>query len=185
MLETGKTRASEFLTAGLQRHITSEFLARPLALGLGFVCLSMEPPPLDSRIRYSGSNGTVRYVGPVDNTQGIWLGVEWDDPERGKHDGSKDGRRYFSCRYDIVGHPVSFRKAKRSLDFRVQDPSFGHLLACNVEYPFCAPYRKSISSSFTVSNPRKRSFWARRKGQSRSKPSGSTRSEVDCLAWSV
>ncbi len=29
---------------------------------------------------------------------GLWLGVEWDDPERGKHDGSHEGVRYFTCR---------------------------------------------------------------------------------------
>lgn len=46
---------------------------------------------------YSGHIGTVRFVGQVDGTAGVWLGVEWDDPERGKHDGTKDGNRYFSC----------------------------------------------------------------------------------------
>lgn len=29
---------------------------------------------------------------------GLWLGVEWDEPDRGKHDGSHDGVQYFSCR---------------------------------------------------------------------------------------
>lgn len=32
---------------------------------------------------------------------GIWVGVEWDDPTRGKHDGTKEGVRYFTCRYTI------------------------------------------------------------------------------------
>lgn len=42
--------------------------------------------------------GTVRYAGPVEGTSGEWLGVEWDDSSaRGKHDGQKDGRRYFRC----------------------------------------------------------------------------------------
>lgn len=54
-------------------------------------------PTVGTRISHSGSLGTVRYVGSVDGTQGIWLGVEWDDLKRGKHDGVKDGRRYFSC----------------------------------------------------------------------------------------
>lgn len=30
---------------------------------------------------------------------GIWLGVEWDDPQRGKHDGSYEGTQYFKCRW--------------------------------------------------------------------------------------
>ncbi|KAH7911409.1 hypothetical protein BJ138DRAFT_1238414 [Hygrophoropsis aurantiaca] len=46
----------------------------------------------------SGQLGTIRYVGSIEGTPSIWLGIEWDDPNRGKHDGSKDGKRYFSCR---------------------------------------------------------------------------------------
>lgn len=29
---------------------------------------------------------------------GLWLGVEWDNPDRGKHDGSHEGVQYFTCR---------------------------------------------------------------------------------------
>jgi hypothetical protein len=50
-----------------------------------------------SRFALSGYIGTIRFVGEVDGTSGIWLGVEWDDRARGKHDGIKDGKRYFSC----------------------------------------------------------------------------------------
>lgn len=39
---------------------------------------------------------TVRYVGPVQGQDGVWVGVEWDDPSRGKHDGSTGGIKYFS-----------------------------------------------------------------------------------------
>ncbi|KAG2061531.1 RNI-like protein [Suillus hirtellus] len=53
----------------------------------------------------SGYFGTVKYFGPIDGTAGLWLGVEWDDPTRGKHDGIKDGKRYFNCR---VPHSGSF-----------------------------------------------------------------------------
>jgi hypothetical protein len=54
-----------------------------------------------------GFKATVRYVGPViaakDKTE-VWLGVEWDDKSRGKHDGScvdESGQihRYFKCDY--------------------------------------------------------------------------------------
>jgi hypothetical protein len=44
-----------------------------------------------------GARATVRYVGSVDGQDGEWVGVEWDDPSRGKHDGSHDGKRYFEC----------------------------------------------------------------------------------------
>ncbi|KAG2077874.1 hypothetical protein BDR04DRAFT_431142 [Suillus decipiens] len=71
-------------------------------------------PATGSRIYLSsGYFGTVRYFGPVDSTTGLWLGVEWDDPARGKHDGIKDGKRYFDCRGSFIrpsssicyGHP--------------------------------------------------------------------------------
>ncbi|GAB4818591.1 hypothetical protein N2152v2_005637 [Parachlorella kessleri] len=41
---------------------------------------------------------TVQYLGPIDGQAGDWVGLEWDDASRGKHDGSHGGRRYFSCR---------------------------------------------------------------------------------------
>ncbi|KAJ3571055.1 hypothetical protein NP233_g3995 [Leucocoprinus birnbaumii] len=44
-----------------------------------------------------GQYGTVRFAGPVDGTSGTWLGIEWDDITRGRHDGTKDGKRYFTC----------------------------------------------------------------------------------------
>lgn len=54
-------------------------------------------PDAGTRFALSCYIGTIRYVGEVDGTSGIWLGVEWDDRGRGKHDGIKDGKRYFSC----------------------------------------------------------------------------------------
>ncbi|KAG6814569.1 hypothetical protein H0H92_000097 [Tricholoma furcatifolium] len=50
-----------------------------------------------SRISLAGYLGTVKYTGPVEGTSGTWLGVEWDDPSRGKHNGVKDGKQYFTC----------------------------------------------------------------------------------------
>lgn len=61
-----------------------------------------------SRVRDAeGYRATVRYIGPVaaaKNKEEIWLGVEWDDKTRGKHDGScvDDGGnlvRHFTCVY--------------------------------------------------------------------------------------
>lgn len=49
------------------------------------------------RISFDGALCTVRYLGPVAGTAGSWLGVEWDDPARGKHDGSHKDVRYFTC----------------------------------------------------------------------------------------
>nr|VWO94838.1 Adenylate cyclase [Ganoderma boninense] len=59
--------------------------------------MAPDSPLLGTRLKYSDSIGTIRYAGPVDGAQGTWLGVEWDEPNRGKHDGVKDGKRYFTC----------------------------------------------------------------------------------------
>lgn len=52
---------------------------------------------IGQRISYDGAPCTVRYVGEIAGTAGSWLGVEWDDAARGKHDGSHKGTRYFTC----------------------------------------------------------------------------------------
>lgn len=49
------------------------------------------------RVLIAKHRATVRYVGPVDGYEGIWVGVEWDDSSRGKHDGETGGRSYFTC----------------------------------------------------------------------------------------
>jgi len=41
---------------------------------------------------------TVRYLGSVEGQDGEWVGLEWDDIGRGKHNGCFKGKRYFSCR---------------------------------------------------------------------------------------
>ncbi|XP_015599649.1 tubulin-specific chaperone E isoform X2 [Cephus cinctus] len=50
---------------------------------------------IGSRIECDGYRGTVKYFGPVGDTKGEWLGVDWDDPTRGKHNGTYDGVEYF------------------------------------------------------------------------------------------
>ena len=60
-----------------------------------------------------GYKATVRYIGPVaaaKNQEETWLGVEWDNQTRGKHDGScvdskGDLHRYFDCADGAVGGP--------------------------------------------------------------------------------
>lgn len=80
-----------------------------------------------TRVRLADESvGTVRYVGEVSDARkkcrcqsmmnlcyvsrvlqveghkSTWLGIEWDEPERGKHDGSVQGVGYFSTRYVCV-----------------------------------------------------------------------------------
>lgn len=47
------------------------------------------------RVEVGGNRGTIRYIGPLDGYDGQWVGIEWDDQKRGKHDGAVAGKRYF------------------------------------------------------------------------------------------
>ncbi|XP_051655098.1 kinesin-like protein KIF13A isoform X4 [Manacus candei] len=64
-----------------------------------------------------GSNkmGTVRYVGTVDFSAGIWVGVELN-VQLGKHDGIVKGKEYFHCkpRHGVFVRPGRLSKAPAS-----------------------------------------------------------------------
>ncbi|KAL3456292.1 hypothetical protein BJX64DRAFT_270955 [Aspergillus heterothallicus] len=70
---------------------------------------------ISQRRSYNGDLCTIRYVGKVEGTSGEWLGVEWDDPTRGKHSGQHQGVRYFTC---LRNHPTagSFVRPSRPSD---------------------------------------------------------------------
>ncbi|XP_076880936.1 tubulin-specific chaperone E [Brachyhypopomus gauderio] len=69
------------------------------------------------RVSCEGQRATVRYVGTVPPTTGLWLGVEWDNPDRGKHDGRHEGVRYFTCRHPTGGSFVRPKKSSFGMDF--------------------------------------------------------------------
>ncbi|KAM6971979.1 tubulin-specific chaperone E [Aplochiton taeniatus] len=69
------------------------------------------------RVSCDGERGTVQYVGSVPPTPGLWLGVEWDNPARGKHDGIHQGVRYFTCRHPHGGSFIRPKKASFGVDF--------------------------------------------------------------------
>lgn len=48
---------------------------------------------------------------------GIWLGVEWDDPARGKHSGVHEGVQYFSCCVKDSGSFIRPKKANLGTTF--------------------------------------------------------------------
>ena len=67
----------------------------------------MEPNiEIGSRVEVEGEKGTVRYVGSVATSKKAetrWVGIEWDNEGRGKHDGSvttndNQTHRYFTCK---------------------------------------------------------------------------------------
>ncbi|PFH59252.1 hypothetical protein XA68_12623 [Ophiocordyceps unilateralis] len=70
---------------------------------------------IGQRKSYNGAGCTVRYVGDVVGTTGSWLGIEWDDGTRGKHDGCHRGERYFDC-LSSSSNAASFVRPTRPAD---------------------------------------------------------------------
>ncbi|KAM4633657.1 kinesin-like protein KIF13B isoform 2-T2 [Polymixia lowei] len=54
----------------------------------------------------ANKSGTVRYVGPTEFAEGVWVGVELEVPA-GKNDGSVGGKHYFHCNpgYGVLVRP--------------------------------------------------------------------------------
>ncbi|KRZ61259.1 Tubulin-specific chaperone E [Trichinella nativa] len=47
------------------------------------------------RVRHRGARGVVKFCGRIGSLDGEWLGIEWDEKSRGKHDGTYQNVRYF------------------------------------------------------------------------------------------
>uniref|UniRef100_A0A673TI65 Tubulin-specific chaperone E n=1 Tax=Suricata suricatta TaxID=37032 RepID=A0A673TI65_SURSU len=69
------------------------------------------------RVEVNGEHATVRFSGVVPPVAGLWLGVEWDNPARGKHDGSHEGTVYFKCRHPTGGSFIRPNKVNFGVDF--------------------------------------------------------------------
>lgn len=74
-----------------------------------------EPIGVGSRIRCENSTGTVKYVGEVAGYVGLWYGIDWDDAERGKHNGSVKGEQYFEAAFETSGSFVRPNKITPSI----------------------------------------------------------------------
>ncbi|XP_077024512.1 tubulin-specific chaperone E isoform X4 [Tamandua tetradactyla] len=69
------------------------------------------------RVEVNGEHATVHFFGLIPPVAGLWLGVEWDNPKRGKHDGSHEGTVYFKCRHPTGGSFVRPNKVNFGVDF--------------------------------------------------------------------
>ncbi|KAL3231575.1 hypothetical protein MRX96_023287 [Rhipicephalus microplus] len=68
-----------------------------------------------TRVSCDGHYGVVRYCGPVVDTKGTWLGIEWDDPYRGKHNGCHKDVQYFITRSETGGSFIRPQKVEKTL----------------------------------------------------------------------
>uniref|UniRef100_A0A1B0AXA3 Tubulin-specific chaperone E n=1 Tax=Glossina palpalis gambiensis TaxID=67801 RepID=A0A1B0AXA3_9MUSC len=59
--------------------------------------------PIGIRVKIGVNSGTVRYIGEICGYKGTWLGIEWDDPSRGKHNGVVNGKHYFYTAHPTAG----------------------------------------------------------------------------------
>ncbi|KAH0622500.1 hypothetical protein JD844_024867 [Phrynosoma platyrhinos] len=78
---------------------------------------SLPSDVIGKRILCNGDYGTVLFFGSVPPTTGIWLGVEWDNPQRGKHNGSHEGTQYFKSRHPSGGSFIRPNKVNFGVDF--------------------------------------------------------------------
>ena len=53
---------------------------------------------IGDRIECDGHRADILFIGEVPPTKGTWLGVEWDESQRGKHSGNREGNQYFVTR---------------------------------------------------------------------------------------
>ena len=81
---------------------------------MGDAVIMASAPEIGQRRSYDGLVCTVRYVGEVAGTSGAWLGVEWDDPTRGKHDGSHKGVKYFECKESRTLNPPFIYRVEKN-----------------------------------------------------------------------
>ncbi|KAK5975931.1 hypothetical protein GCK32_002409, partial [Trichostrongylus colubriformis] len=71
---------------------------------------------LGDRVSIGGYGATVRYIGDVSGHPGVWVGVEWDNPDRGKHNGSVSGVRYFETSSAKGGSLVHIQNVEPGVD---------------------------------------------------------------------
>ncbi|XP_055695398.1 tubulin-specific chaperone E [Lutzomyia longipalpis] len=73
---------------------------------VGLVEQQMSAFPINSRIKVSNDYGTVKFFGEIKGYSGLWVGVEWDDPRRGKHSGCVNEIQYFETTCPNAGSMI-------------------------------------------------------------------------------
>ncbi|CAG8521457.1 5927_t:CDS:10 [Dentiscutata erythropus] len=122
---------------------------------------------LNKRIQFEDQLATVRYVGPVPPTKGEWLGVEWDNVVRGKHDGLHEGTRYFTCSVSNSGTFIRFSpKINTGRSF------VAALINKYIEYDGDGKIQGNEEETYDAQKDLDTLYWA-----------GNTKIEVEALGW--
>ncbi|XP_078261554.1 kinesin-like protein KIF13B isoform X1 [Rhinoraja longicauda] len=105
----------------------------------------------------TNKTGTIRYIGPTEFADGIWIGVELDVPA-GRNDGSVGGKQYFRCNpgYGVLVRPSRVTKASGSAKRR----------SAGLRIQLAAASENRRSGSFSKSNPNLSALTALAKSES-------------------
>lgn len=105
------------------------------------------PYLINDRISIDNELATIRYVGPIEpwGESVVALGIEWDDPNRGKNNGCLKGKQYFT-----TSHPQSGSFIKSTNSNICQNCSFVDVL--KLQYGSTAEFDEiSLGSKVTES----------------------------------
>lgn len=64
---------------------------------------------IDARVGLENKRGTVKFAGhltEINDGNELWLGIDWDRPDHGKHNGTLKGKQYFQARYELLFHAI-------------------------------------------------------------------------------
>ncbi|XP_054740592.1 tubulin-specific chaperone E [Anastrepha obliqua] len=106
--------------------------------------------PIGTRIKVGDNYGTVKYVGEVSGYTGSWLGIEWDNPQRGKHNGCVDGRHYFHTQHPNAGSFVRPGKIGpvESLEDAARERYLGYSADSSLDASLIREAQQNMQASF-------------------------------------
>ena len=106
--------------AKLEADIPSKISLIPKPTSRTSISVAPLPSPTEKSLKvgehviYNGKTGIVRFVGPTDFKDGVWVGIELHEPS-GKNDGSVLGKYYFNCppKFGLFVMPHKVQRIKK------------------------------------------------------------------------
>ena len=90
---------------------------------------------IDQRVLVGNTvKGTVKFIGETDFAEGVWVGIELDEP-RGKNDGAVNDRRYFTCppRHGVFAPPSKIAVIEETVPGEPVDSNSEHNISEQLE----------------------------------------------------